>query len=364
MSSPTEGRGDSAGAPYAGGAFGSGPYGGVVGSLFDRVNSVADLEGLIRREVRQSETIEYKAAHDRIPPDEVAKDVSAFANSSGGTIIYGIVTEKPDKTKPVRVASILPDNIEAIQIAIASHIRQPIPGVRPKIISDDSQRPVALLIDVPASPLAPHQALGQYRYYRRDGPRSAPMPHDLVELYFRRRLGPILEPRYRIELQSPITTQPGWEGTFKLEFSAENIGPRTARDVWLRLRFPIADAYLSHGFPNFAPAQAKQTETEWSITLPVGVLHPELQSDSITIEFSVRPYIVEDTWPLLGIGIYADEMRPVRRKLGILYFDRDDHYEIKQEDTATDLPLDLNTMPPWVAVRQIIRALRPERVRE
>lgn len=341
---PTDGRSDRGGG-YGGGAYGADAYGGVVGSLFDRINSVDDLDGLIRREVRESETIEYKEASKPIVHDEVAKDVSAFANSSGGTLIYGIVTEKPDKTKPVRVEPILPDNIEAIQIAIASHIRHPIPGVRPKVISDDNQRPVALVIDVPASPLAPHQTLGQYRYYRRDGPRSAPMPHDLVELYFRRRLGPILQPRYRIELQAQRLTTSGWEGVFVLEFAAENVGPRTARDVLLRLRFPISDAYLAHGIPNLS----KQMPTEWAVTLPVGIVHPELRSESITIEFSVRPYLVEKPWPLLGIGIYADEMRPIRRKLGILYFDSDDHYEIKDEETPTDVPLDLKRMPPWAS---------------
>ena len=55
----------------------------------------ADLLALIRDQVQESLTLDYKAspALDRTDQkkNEVARDVSAFANSAGGTLVYGMV---------------------------------------------------------------------------------------------------------------------------------------------------------------------------------------------------------------------------------------------------------------------------------
>ena len=343
-----------AGGPYGAGTYGGEAYGGVVGNFYDRVNTVEDLDGLIRRQVRESETIEYKSATKRVSFDEVAKDISAFANASGGTIIYGIATDNVDKTKPVAIEPVLVENIEAIRTAISTHIRNPIPNVRAKTISDEAGNVIAFIVEVPESYSAPHQVLNERKYYRRDGVQSAPMPHDLIELLFRRRRGPALEPSYRLDVTPPQTSTPGWKGTFVLEFWAKNVGPHTARDVLLRLRFPISEAYLSHRYPNFAPALVKTTATEISLMLPIpGVVHPELPSPSLTIEFSVRDYLVDKPWPLLGIGIHAEDMKPIRRRVGLQYFDRERRYGIKDEETATDVPIDLNYMSPWTNQRGV-----------
>jgi predicted HTH transcriptional regulator len=53
-----------------------------------------DLQRLIDDEIQESLTLDYKAspalAKDSKSRDELCKDVSAFANSAGGQIIYGI----------------------------------------------------------------------------------------------------------------------------------------------------------------------------------------------------------------------------------------------------------------------------------
>ena len=52
------------------------------------------LQQLIRDNVEESLSLEYKSAGSFAKSDgkraEVVKDVSAFANSSGGVLIYGI----------------------------------------------------------------------------------------------------------------------------------------------------------------------------------------------------------------------------------------------------------------------------------
>src|SRR4051812_3349471 len=56
--------------------------------------SEADILGLIKDQVQESLSLEYKACGALARTDgkrtEITKDVSAFANSAGGTIVYGV----------------------------------------------------------------------------------------------------------------------------------------------------------------------------------------------------------------------------------------------------------------------------------
>src|SRR5262245_21148346 len=68
-----------------------------------KLETKADLQGLIDDEIQESLTLEYKAsaalAKDSRARDELCKDISALANSAGGQIVYGIEEEdrKPKK---------------------------------------------------------------------------------------------------------------------------------------------------------------------------------------------------------------------------------------------------------------------------
>lgn len=57
----------------------------------------ADLQRLIREQITESLTLEYKSSGALAKTDpkkaELSKDVSAFANSAGGTIVYGIAED-------------------------------------------------------------------------------------------------------------------------------------------------------------------------------------------------------------------------------------------------------------------------------
>jgi predicted HTH transcriptional regulator len=69
-----------------------------------KISTKEDLQRLVDEEVPESLILDYKAspslARDDKPRDELCKDVSAFANSAGGQIIYGIVEKD---RKPVKV---------------------------------------------------------------------------------------------------------------------------------------------------------------------------------------------------------------------------------------------------------------------
>jgi Putative DNA-binding domain len=124
-----------------------------------------DLQSLIDDEIPESLTLEYKSsaglAKDSKSRDELCKDVSAFANSSGGQIVYGI-EEKNNKPVRIDVGSDMPR--EWIEQVINSNIHPRIRGLIITPISLEGSRQ-AFVLTVPTSNTA-HQAPDK-KYYRR-----------------------------------------------------------------------------------------------------------------------------------------------------------------------------------------------------
>ena len=108
--------------------------------FMDIPRTIEDLMLLIKNEVQESTHLDYKAspAIDNKKRGEIAKDISAFANSDGGIIIYGIqendhlpvkIDEGVDHSKYTREwleqvinSNISPiiDGIEIVQIPLSS----------------------------------------------------------------------------------------------------------------------------------------------------------------------------------------------------------------------------------------------------
>src|SRR6266446_8203445 len=129
-------------------------------ALADTLNEISDIQALIDGAVRESEALEYKtasAAFSDSEKGEIAKDVSAMANSGGGTIIYGVGTHRSDKTRPSSIQRIHIKNVETFDRVFNSQIKPPIKGVRKKLIPQDA--PQIMIIDVPESENPPHQSL-------------------------------------------------------------------------------------------------------------------------------------------------------------------------------------------------------------
>lgn len=139
----------------------------------------SDLLAMVANEVQESLELDYKRSDALAKTDkaknEISKDVSAFANSAGGRIIYGVVEQGH---KPIGLdAGSDPAEItrEWLEQVINSTIQQRIPGVRIKAISL-SAGGQAFVVDIPRSETGPHQASDK-RYYRRFEFQSVPM-HD------------------------------------------------------------------------------------------------------------------------------------------------------------------------------------------
>lgn len=303
--------------------------------MFDRINSVADLERVIAAGFRESETLEYKRATRPIRDKalvDVAISVSAFANASGGTIIWGVAPDEADKTRAKGIEPIASENVENILQAIATHIRRPISGIRHKVLEQEG-RPAVLVVDVPPSPDAPHQVISEWRYYRRNGVRKEPMSHDLVELYFGRRLGPRIELSYALKEFEDIPFQ-GLGEHRALTITAQNAGVQVARHLMVQVMMPETKWFR---YVTLEPSSVSWRDDEGLRTYTYyqadRVLHPELQV-SFTIHFSVSDAWLHQGRVPITVAAYAEGMRAVRETLRL---SMDEHDQIVMNVQQTSL---------------------------
>ncbi len=139
-----------------------------------------NIENFITNQVEENLNLDYKASGSLQKNDksanEISKDVSAFANSDGGIIIYGIKENSenkhlPDSIDPVNRNEISKEWLEQI---IQSRIRPRIENIIIHPISiNDSSDLVVYVIEIPQSDTA-HQA-NDRKYYRRYNFSSEPM---------------------------------------------------------------------------------------------------------------------------------------------------------------------------------------------
>lgn len=121
---------------------------------FDMVKKAADSH------LAESDDLDWKEQLPQPPRDgrwnELAKDVAAMANTRGGLLIYGVTDQDTD---PVGVDA---DEVNSPQYAqwIRNHLQPYLPDVTFTVLSSTDGAVSFLVIDVPASPMAPHLVYG------------------------------------------------------------------------------------------------------------------------------------------------------------------------------------------------------------
>src|SRR5262245_13420025 len=183
----------------------------------------ADLDMLVAQGIQESLALDYKEARSlgKGSPErnELCKDVSAFANSAGGQIVYGI--EEKDR-RPMRVQEA--DGVDSgvitrewIEHVIDSNVQPRIVGLRIKPIEVALGR-LAYAITIPAATTnAPHMAPDNKYYYRqnfqsvpmedyqvRDTMRRATTPELYVRLSLPRGKTAQIDFAYQTEISKPI----------------------------------------------------------------------------------------------------------------------------------------------------------------
>ncbi|WP_298261181.1 RNA-binding domain-containing protein [Bradyrhizobium sp.] len=154
----------------------------------------AYLNSLIQVGEQESLTLDYKASAALAKGDkeknDLSKDVSAFANSAGGLLVYGIVE---DKHVPIGIDTGVDRNVitkEWLESVIKSRIQPVVDDLAIKQIDLPSKGvdKVAYVVEVPAATSrAPHQAY-DHRYYKRFNFESTPMEDYEVRDLMRRSL--------------------------------------------------------------------------------------------------------------------------------------------------------------------------------
>lgn len=138
-------------------------------------STVQDIDKLIATQTQESLHLDYKdsRAIDRSKKAEISKDVSAFANSDGGVIIYGVIEQ--DHLPVARDNGVDHNQYsrEWLEQVINSNITPRIEGVQiiPIPVSNNNS---IYVIGIPKTFRGPHQAADK-KYYKRFNFQSEPM---------------------------------------------------------------------------------------------------------------------------------------------------------------------------------------------
>jgi len=212
---------------------------------------------LIQDNVEENLQLEYKGARSLGRQNdktfEITKDVSAMANSIGGTLVYGVSeyteSEKshlPEKLDPINRAQFSREWLEQIINTIQPRIE----GVRIHTIEDKTRKRYGFyVIEVPQSTTA-HQAR-DFRYYKRFNFSVVPMEDYEIRDIMNRRKNPRIILMFELERYTP---QPAFgmptfrqdpiEDAVSLEVYAFNEGSVFAQFVVATIDIPttIADS--------------------------------------------------------------------------------------------------------------------------
>jgi predicted HTH transcriptional regulator len=158
-----------------------------------KLENNSDLQRLVKEQIQESVALDYKASPALVKSDnqrnELCKDVTAFANSAGGQIVYGIVEEGglPTKVDDGADATITKEWIEQV---IDSRVEPRIEGL--VITPIQLAKGLGFVITVrQATSRAPHQAPDK-KYYKRQNFQSIAMEDYEIRDVLRRATTPDL----------------------------------------------------------------------------------------------------------------------------------------------------------------------------
>lgn len=193
---------------------------------------------------------------------KLSKAISAFANSGGGVIVFGL--RNPSGSWQVDDGGVdlvvkKPSTREWLEDIIPVLVDFPLSSFNVYVVQRSSDRSQirsgrgVFVVDIPDSEQAPHQAIDN-RYYARVGGKSRPIGHRLVLDIFGRRRDPKIALEFKIEsstyvvrdLASLLAIDPGDDGPperkrkIELVVKARNVGRVYARYVNGFLYIPVS----------------------------------------------------------------------------------------------------------------------------
>lgn len=138
------------------------------------------IKELVSSKVEENLHLDYKRLQSLTDTKEISKDISAFANSDGGVVIYGVIEKN---NTPEQIDDSLEQfnkSKEWLENVVTSNINPIIDGVIITPINNPDSGNQLFVIEVPMSARAPHMA-NDRRYYKRFNFKSQPMEHYEIE---------------------------------------------------------------------------------------------------------------------------------------------------------------------------------------
>jgi predicted HTH transcriptional regulator len=196
---------------------------GLLGTRLDNVtyDAIADLVG--NAEAAENENLDYKQAHYTMDPkgkEELAKDVAAFANHTGGLLVLGMAEARgvPSKVFDVDLDDA---HLRHIQQVIVANTAPPVRYEAISVPKPGSADTGFLLLAVPRSPYGPHavtappakQSTACLRYPRRGNSKTEWLTETDVATAYRERF--------------TAATERGQRMTYVEEEIVDALAPRT-----------------------------------------------------------------------------------------------------------------------------------------
>ncbi len=151
--------------------------------------NIDDITALIDNEAEESVHLDFKAAgalsKDDKKKTEIAKDVSAFANSDGGIIVYGI-EERDHKAYALSYIDGNTYTKEWLEQVIQDNIQRRIEGLEIFPIRENGDITKSIyIVKIPRSSNTPHMSADKC-YYKRNNFRSVKMEeYEVRDLFYR-----------------------------------------------------------------------------------------------------------------------------------------------------------------------------------
>ncbi|HZR19944.1 MAG TPA: ATP-binding protein [Verrucomicrobiae bacterium] len=274
------------------------------------------VEKLITDKIEENNHLDYKGAGalNRAEPKkllDVTKDISAFANSDGGTVIYGVEEFREEGKKH------LPEKIGAIDgkeysrewlDQIIDQISPKIEGVQifPVRVGPEDWH-VVYVVEIPKS-LTAHQAR-DFRYYKRYNFQSEPMQdYEVRDVMNRRR-----HPKLKFSMQLDRTGN----SSVRVIARIRNIGSVVPKQYGLLVFLPtiVSGIKLKHHEEKIV--QEVDGFKFWRFYM-IGK-EPLFPGADVFCEDefaqSLFGYIPTPAGTLLICTLYADEMPPIERRI-------------------------------------------------
>ena len=226
--------------------------------------TIDDIQALIDNHAEEGVHLELKQADalSKENADKITKTFSAFANSDGGVVIYGVV----EKNHVASAFSFVDGNkITSENISLLARYVQPaIDGLTIyPIRKDDDFSKSIYVIKVPRSDKAPHMAK-DHKYYKRNNVESIPMEDFDVKDVMNRIHSPKLGIIGCFINKIPYKYENQKSTKFSFMIMIDNYGRVLSRDYKLISYFFCVDDNLS---PKYTPALSIVTKAK---TLVIG----------------------------------------------------------------------------------------------